>query len=72
MSTSNRLSPLAWHWLILKRRRFATLVTDLKMRELDGFALLRGAKALRPNVPMILFSGHIDSGFGSRLTVKNF
>ena len=24
-----------------------TLVTDLKMRELDGLALLRGAKALR-------------------------
>ena len=37
------------------------MVTDLKMKELDGFALLRGAKALRPNVPVILFSGHVDS-----------
>jgi FixJ family two-component response regulator len=44
-----------------ERNEVATLVTDLKMNELDGLALLRGAKALRPNVPVILFSGHIDS-----------
>jgi len=37
------------------------LVTDLKMRELDGLALLRRAKALRPHVPVILFSGHVDA-----------
>jgi FixJ family two-component response regulator len=45
-----------------EKKEVATLVTDLKMRELDGFALLRVAKALRPDVPVILFSGHIDSG----------
>jgi FixJ family two-component response regulator len=45
-----------------EKQEVATLVTDLKMKELDGLALLRGAKALRPNVPVILFSGHIDSG----------
>ncbi|WP_447986747.1 response regulator [Nitrospira sp. Nam74] len=68
-----------------EKKEVATLVTDLKMKELDGFALLRGAKAVRPNVPVILFSGHIDSALasqainmraddvlrGSRLTVKS-
>src|SRR5688572_7820105 len=44
-----------------EKQEVATMVTDLKMNELDGLALLRGAKALRPNVPVILFSGHIDS-----------
>jgi FixJ family two-component response regulator len=44
-----------------KKNEVATVVTDLNMNELDGFALLRRAKALRPNVPVILFSGHIDS-----------
>jgi two-component system response regulator FlrC len=37
-----------------------TLVTDLNMEEPDGFALLRGVKALRPNVPVIMFSSHVD------------
>jgi FixJ family two-component response regulator len=46
----------------LEKQEVASLVTDLKMNELDGLALLRGAKALRPNVPVILFSGHIDAG----------
>jgi two-component system, NtrC family, C4-dicarboxylate transport response regulator DctD len=45
-----------------EKQEVASLVTDLKMNELDGLALLRGAKALRPNVPVILFSGHIDAG----------
>ena len=67
------------------KNKVATVVTDLKMRELDGFALLRGAKALHPNVPVILFSGHVDLPLASqainmgaydvlrsRLTVKNF
>jgi FixJ family two-component response regulator len=43
-----------------EKQEIATMVTDLKMRELNGLALLRGAKALRPNVPVILFSGHVD------------
>jgi FixJ family two-component response regulator len=49
-----------------EKTEVATLVTDLKMKELDGFALMRGAKALRPNVPIILFSGHIDSALASQ------
>jgi DNA-binding NtrC family response regulator len=48
------------------KNKVATVVTDLKMRELDGFALLRGAKALHPNVPVILFSGHIDPPLASQ------
>jgi FixJ family two-component response regulator len=46
--------------------KVATVVTDLKMRELDGLALLRGAKALHPNVPVILFSGHVDPPLASQ------
>jgi FixJ family two-component response regulator len=49
-----------------EKQEVATMVTDLKMKELDGFALLRGAKALRPNVPVILFSGHVDSALASQ------
>ena len=49
-----------------EKNEVATVVTDLKMKELDGFALLRGAKALRPNVPVILFSGHVDSALASQ------
>jgi FixJ family two-component response regulator len=49
-----------------EKKEVATLVTDLKIRELDGFALLRGAKALRPNVPVILFSGHVDGAIASQ------
>jgi FixJ family two-component response regulator len=48
------------------KNKVATVVTDLKMRELDGFALLRGAKALHPNVPVILFSGHVDQPLASQ------
>jgi FixJ family two-component response regulator len=58
-----RLQPFSSPRLALahfENKEVATMVTDLKMKELDGFALLRGAKALRPNVPVILFSGHID------------
>jgi FixJ family two-component response regulator len=49
-----------------EKKEVATMVTDLKMKELDGFALLRGAKAIRPNVPVILFSGHVDSALASQ------
>src|SRR5688500_12856140 len=50
----------------LQKKEVATIVTDLKMKELDGFALLRGAKAVRPNVPVILFSGHVDSALATQ------
>ncbi len=50
----------------LERARVDTLVTDLRMKELDGLALLRGAKALRPNVPVILVSGHINVSLASQ------
>jgi FixJ family two-component response regulator len=49
-----------------EKQEVATLVTDLKMNELDGLALLRGATALRPNVPVILFSGHVDAALASQ------
>lgn len=49
-----------------EKQEVATLVTDLKMKELDGLALLRGVQALRPNVPVIVFSGHVDVALGSQ------
>jgi FixJ family two-component response regulator len=49
-----------------EKKEVATIVTDLTMNELDGFAVLRRAKAVRPNVPVILFSGHIDSVLASQ------
>jgi FixJ family two-component response regulator len=49
-----------------EEKEVATVVTDLTMNELDGFAVLRRAKAARPNVPVILFSGHIDSALASQ------
>ena len=48
------------------KHKVATVVTDLKMRELDGLGLLRGAKALHPNVPVILFSAHVDPPLASQ------
>jgi two-component system C4-dicarboxylate transport response regulator DctD len=48
------------------RQEASTVVSDLKMNELDGLALLRGAKALRPNVPFILFSGHVDAALAAQ------
>jgi FixJ family two-component response regulator len=50
----------------LEKKEVATVVTDLKMNELDGFGLLLGAKALRPHVPVILFSGHVDAALASQ------
>lgn len=44
-----------------EQNEVSALVTDLKMRELNGLALVRGAKALRPHVPVILFSGDVDA-----------
>jgi two-component system, LuxR family, response regulator FixJ len=49
-----------------EKKEVATIVTDLNMNELDGLALLREATALRPGVPVILFSGHIDSALASK------
>jgi FixJ family two-component response regulator len=48
------------------KQEVSTVVSDLEMNELDGFALLRGAKALRPNVPFILFSGHVDAAVAAQ------
>jgi FixJ family two-component response regulator len=45
------------------KQEVSTVVSDLKMNELDGFALLRGAKALRP---FILFSGHVDAALAAQ------
>jgi FixJ family two-component response regulator len=67
------------------RQEASTVVSDLKMNELDGLALLRGAKALRPNVPLFCLAGMSTrplprrrstwgrmTCFRSRLTVNNF
>lgn len=38
--------------------RFDIVVTDVKMRGLDGISLLEQARALSPNVKVILITGH--------------
>jgi two-component system response regulator GlrR len=43
-----------------KTTEFDAIVTDLKMKELDGLALLRQAHAIRPRVPVIMMSGHAE------------
>jgi DNA-binding NtrC family response regulator len=64
-----RIDPVASARIALAKmiaKRYDVIVTDLRMKDLDGLALLRGAKALRPDMPVILFSGHIDSTLASR------
>jgi DNA-binding NtrC family response regulator len=39
---------------------FGAVVTDVKIKELDGLALLRQAHAIRPRVPVIMMSGHAE------------
>ncbi|WP_447987369.1 response regulator [Nitrospira sp. Nam74] len=49
-----------------EKNEVATVMTDLKMKELEGFAVLEQAKALRPNVPVIVLSGHLDRTLASK------
>ena len=39
---------------------FDLVVTDLKMRGMSGLDLLRELHAMRPELPVILASGHVD------------
>jgi len=58
-----RVTPFDSPWAALARFKtteFATVVTDLRMKELDGLALLRQAHAIRPRVPVIMMSGHAE------------
>ncbi|MCA8973510.1 MAG: sigma-54-dependent Fis family transcriptional regulator [Planctomycetes bacterium] len=43
---------------LLGRRRFAVVVTDLKMQGTDGFAVLAAAKDNYPNCRVIMLTGH--------------
>jgi two-component system response regulator HydG len=43
---------------ILKERRFAAVVTDLVMRDVDGFAVLAAAKESYSNCRVVMLTGH--------------
>ncbi|HET7058224.1 MAG TPA: response regulator [Nitrospiraceae bacterium] len=44
----------------LETAKVDTIVTDLRMKELDGLVLLRQAHAMRPHVPVVMMSGHAE------------
>ncbi len=41
-----------------KSRRFDLVITDIKMRELDGIQVLSGIKAIDPDVPVIIMTAY--------------
>jgi DNA-binding NtrC family response regulator len=41
-----------------KARRFDLVITDIKMRELDGIQVLSGIKAIDPDVPVIIMTAY--------------
>ena len=43
---------------LLKERRFAVVVTDLVMKDTDGFAVLSEAKETYPNCRVVMLTGH--------------
>ncbi len=43
---------------VLEREHFDVLVTDLKMKKMDGMALLEKAKVLDPNIVVIVITGY--------------
>lgn len=43
---------------ILQKERFDLLVTDLKMKKMDGIALLEKAKVLDPSIAVIVITGY--------------
>lgn len=43
---------------ILKNRRFAVVVTDLVMKDLDGFAVLQAARDSYTNCRVVMLTGH--------------
>jgi DNA-binding NtrC family response regulator len=42
----------------LKEETFALILTDIKMPQMDGLALLREARRVRPDVAIIVLTGH--------------
>lgn len=64
ISTEKSESPRA-AFASITARPYQALVTDLCMTPFTGFELLRGAKAIRPDMPVILFSGHLDASVRS-------
>lgn len=43
---------------IVSERRFAVIVTDLVMKDTDGFAVLQAAKESYPNCRVVMLTGH--------------
>ena len=50
----------------IQARPYDTLVIGLRMKESEGFALLNEANAIRPDMPVVVLSGHIDATLASQ------
>ena len=45
----------------LKDKEYDVAVSDIRMPGIDGFSFIMEARKLRPNMPIMLISGHGDS-----------
>ncbi len=45
----------------LRNEEFDVAVSDIRMPGIDGFGFIKEARKLRPNLPVMLISGHGDS-----------
>ena len=45
-------------WQLIQKNDFDVVLCDVKMPGIDGVALLERVQALKPNMPMIMISGH--------------
>ncbi|SHN66102.1 response regulator [Desulfovibrio litoralis] len=43
---------------LLKKEEFDAVVLDVKMPEIDGLELLKRIKVLKPDLPVVVLSGH--------------
>jgi DNA-binding response OmpR family regulator len=55
----------------LSHRRYAAVVTDLKMPHIDGLTLLRTVKAQQRGVPVVIMSAEIDRSIVEQLLAED-
>ncbi|HKN86923.1 MAG TPA: response regulator [Nitrospiraceae bacterium] len=54
----------------LETARYDAIVTDLRMKELDGMALLGHAHATCPRLPVVMMSGHAETAVAAEAIRK--
>jgi DNA-binding NtrC family response regulator len=53
---------------LLDHQRYDAVLADICLPRMDGYQFLRAAHDRWPELPIIMFSGHVDADAGSRLT----